>query len=288
MDIVLNDLFWSICTPTQALLMMYGIPPPNVYETVKEVKRILVDKEKMMEKKYFDILENILITYYKGYEHGKIKEISGTEIDKLMKDVEDYTKKLKEIAVEIEKRSQERTIIETYDSVFKLLKHLFGDKSEAELAKEFEKEIVKKGRTDPRNMYVLNVLMEAKKKYKSKKKPTKYEIEDIRKNTTFLINNLVEYGQRKDLVELKKLQLAVNYKDKQGNEKHLDLFLTSPAFIIAESQIKKITDAGKLVDSTQEEFESAIAAQKGKPQKLSERILDTLKLEYGKVDIVLS
>lgn len=280
LDIVLNDIYWSIVTPTQALLMMYGIPPPNVYETVKEVKRIFVDKEKMMEKKYFDILENILITYYKGFEHGKIKEISGTEVDKLLKDAEDYTKKLKEMTVEIEKRSQERIILDTYDNTFKLLKNLFGNKSEKELVMEFEKELVKKGRTDPRNLHILNEIIDAKRKYKSKQKPTKYEIEDIRKNATMVINNLIEYGQRCDLEDIKKSQIRVSLKE----GKHLDLFLTNPMFLIFENKLSKILD-NKIIPAAQEDFESILSQQKGKPSKLSEKTLAAIKKEFGDFEI---
>jgi predicted nucleotidyltransferase len=284
LDIVLNDLYWSIITPTQALLMMYGVPPPNTYETVKEAKRIFVENEKMMEKKYFDILENIVINYYKGFEHGKIKEVSGTEVDKLMKDVEDYTKKLKEMAVEIEKRSQERTIMETYDNTFKLLKSLFGNKSENELIIEFDKELVKKGRTDPKNLHILHELIEAKKKYKSKKKPTKYEIEDIRKNTSVLINSLIEYGQRCDLAQIKKMQVRVGLKD----NKHLDLFLTNPFFILFENSLKKISEKGHLEDSSQEEFENILGQQKGKPQKITQGLLEVIEKEFGDFELYIS
>ena len=281
-DIVMNDIYWSVVTPTQALLMMYGVPPPNVYETVKEVKRIFVEKEKMMEKKYFDILENILITYYKGFEHGKIKEVSGTEVDKLMKDAEDYTKKLKEMTVEIEKRSQERIILETYDNTFKLLKNIFGNKSESELVKEFEKELIKKGRTDPKNLHILNEIIDAKRKYKSKQKPTKYEIEDIRKNATLVINHLIEYGQRKDLVQLRNMQVRLNLRE----NKHLDLFLTNPLFIILDNKLSKINEQNKIEDAGQEEFESILSQQKGKPNKLSEKILEVLKKEFGDFEIL--
>ncbi len=282
LDIVLNDIYWSVVTPTQALLMMYGIPPPNVYETVKEVKRIFVDKEKMMEKKYFDILENILITYYKGFEHGKIKEISGTEVDKLLKDAEDYTKKLKEMTVEIEKRSQERIILDTYENTFKLLKNLFGNKSEKELVIDFEKELVKKGRTDPKNLHILNEIIDAKRKYKSKQKPTKYEIEDIRKNAAMVINHLIEYGQRCDLDQIKKSQIRVGLKD----GKHLDLFLTSPVFLIFENKLLKIIDY-KIQEATQEEFDGVLFAQKGKPSKLDAKTLDAIKKEFGDFELGL-
>lgn len=284
LDIVINDLYWSIVTPTQAILMLYGIPPPNVYETVKEVKRIFVDKEKMMEKKYFDILENILITYYKGYEHGKIKEVSGAEIDKLLKDAEEYTKKLKELTIEIEQKAQERIIMETYDNTFKLLKNLFGNLSETELVKEFEKELVKKGRTDPKNLHILNEVIDSKRKYKSKKKPTKYEIEDVRKNANGLINSLIEYGQRKDLVEIRKMQVRVNYT-RLGKEQHLDLFMTNPAFVLSENALKKIDEEGKMTDGSQEEFETILGQQKGKPSKLNKHILTALKREFGEFEL---
>ncbi len=281
LDIVLNDIYWSVITPTQALLMLYGIPPPNTYETVKEAKRIFVEKEKIMEKKYFDILEDVVINYYKGYEHGKIKEVSGAEVDKLTKDAEDYTKKLKELAVEIEKRSQERTIEETYENVFKILKHLFGSsKSESELVKEFEKELVKKGKTDPKNMHIIHELIDAKKKYKSKKKPTKYEIENIRKNASYLINHLIEYGQRCELHELKKMQARVSY-----DNKHLELFLTNPFFILVDNKLKKITEKGKIEDSTQEEFEGILSTQKGKPNKISDKLIEVLKKEFGNIEL---
>ena len=285
LDIVIGDIYWSVLTPTQALLMLYGVPPPNTYETVNEVKRIFVEQEKLLEKKYLDILENITIHYYKGFEHGKIKEVSGTEVDKLLKDAEDYNKRLRALIEQLESKSQEKTMNETYNNVFKILKHLFGDKPENELVKLVEKELVNKGKTDPKNLKVLHELIDAKKKLKSKKKPTKYEIEDIRKNATYLINSLIEYGQRCDLVDIKKLQLRIKYKDSLGKDKHAELYLTNPAFILDEFKLKKITSEGKLEEAKQDEFENIISSQKGKPQHLSKEILSVLKKNYGDFDI---
>jgi uncharacterized protein (UPF0332 family)/predicted nucleotidyltransferase len=280
LDIVLNDIYWSVITPTQALLMMYGIPPTNPYETVKEFKRIFVETEKLADKKYLDIMENIIITYYKGFEHGKIKEVSGAEVDKLLKDAEDYTKKLKEIAVEIEKRSQERTLQETYDSVFKIMKGLFGNKKEEDLIKDFEKEIIKKGRAEPRHLQILQELLDTKKKYASKKKPTKYEIEDVRKNVSGLINRLVEYGQRCEIAEISKMQLHLFYE----KGKHADVFLTSPIFVFADNKILKLK-GNKLEEGTQQELEGVLYTQKGKPSKLSSKDMAVLEKEFGDFDI---
>lgn len=278
LDIVMGDLYWGVLTPSQALLMLYGLPPPNTYETVKEMKRIFLEKEKMLEKKYIDILEEITIKYYKGYEHEKIKEVSGKDVDRLLKGAESYMKRLKELREQIEKRVQEKTIEEIYTNVFKLLNGLFGKKPEKTLIKEFEKELVNKGRTDPRFLHVLNELIDCKKKYKGKKKPTTYELEQVRKNAVQLINNLIEYGQRCELVDLQKSKVILSFK---GNR--ADLFLTKPAFLIQEGKIKKITD--KIEDASQEEFEKIIREQKGKSEKVTQEILSVLKKELGEFDI---
>lgn len=278
LDIVVGDLYWGVLTPSQALLMLYGLPPPTHKETVSEMKRIFVDKEKMLEKRYIDILETIVIKYYKGYEHEKIKEVSGQEVDKLLKDAEDYMKRLKELREQIEKRTQEKTIEEIYNNVFRILEGLFGKKSETELVKTFEKELVNKGRTDPRFLHILNELIDSKKKYKSKKKPTTHEVEEIRKNAVQLINNLIEYGQRCELADLQRSKVILSYKDK-----HADLFLTNPSFLIQEGKIKKITN--KIEDASKEEFEKILNEQKGKAGKLTQELISLLKKELGDFEI---
>ena len=129
LDLVMGDIYWGVLTPSQALLMLYGLPPPNVKETVKQMKSVFVDKEKMLEKKYIDILEKICIKYYKGYEHEKVKEVSGKEVDELLKDMNDYLKRLKELREQIEKRTSEKTIEDIYKDVFELLESVVGKKS---------------------------------------------------------------------------------------------------------------------------------------------------------------
>ncbi len=278
LDIVMGDIYWGVITPSQALLMLYGLPPPNIKETVPEMKRIFYEKEKLLEKKYIDILDEIVMKYYKGYEHEEIKEVKGVEVDKLLKNAEDYMKRLKELREQIEKRAQEKTVEEVYTNTFKLLEGLFGKKSEAELVKEFEKELVNKGRTDPRFLHVLNELIDSKRKYKSKKKPTSHEVEEIRKNSVQLINSLIEYGQRCEIAELQRSKIIISYKGK-----HADLFLTNPAFLIQEGKIKKVAD--KIEDANQDEFEKIVREQKGKPGKLTAEILALLKKELGDFEI---
>ena len=153
LDIVVHDIYWGVISPSQAMLMLYGLPPPTTKETVSEMKRVFVDKEKLLEKKYWDMLYEIVIKFYKGYEHGEIKEVSGKDVDRLMKNTEDYLKRLKELREDIEKRMMEKTFEEIYNDVFKLNYYMrlgtkpensMGDKSLWDKAEKFLENVLKK------------------------------------------------------------------------------------------------------------------------------------------------
>ena len=280
LDIVMSDIFYGVSMASQGLLMMYGLPPTNVYETVSEMKKIFVEKEKLLEKKYWDILEEIMIKYYKGYEHDNIKEISGAEVDKLLRDSESYLKRLKELREDIEKKMQEKTFGEVYQNVFKIMKSLFGDKSDALLIKEYEKEIINKAKGSPQFLHTLNELVDVKKKYKNKKVPSKYAFESLRKNSFYLIDEIVEYAQRKELGLLQKTKVVLTLKDK-----HAELFLTKPAFLVIENKIKKITD--KIEDADANEFNQVLSKYEGHRVKIDSEVLKLLKKEFGEFDISL-
>lgn len=198
----MTDIFWSVNTPSQALLMLYGLPPPNVKETVKQMKEIFYTKEKMLEKKYIDILEKV-VKYWKDYEHEKIKEISGKEIDQLMKDTEIYLKRLKELRVQIEKRASEKTVEQIHHDVFELLKTVVGKKSQEKMIDSFEKDFVKKGKFSLQHLRILKDVVIARKEFK-KGKMDVHHVDNARKNAQILINDLIEYNQRCELMNGKK------------------------------------------------------------------------------------
>ena len=203
LDVVVNEIFWGITTPSQALLMLYGLPPPTAkHGLVADMKRIFVDKEKMLEKRYINILERV-VEIWRDYEHEKIKEISGVEVDKLVKDTEDYLKRLKELREQIEKRSQEKTIEQIYKDVFTLLKAMFGNKSQDAVIEEFENELVKKAKFSPQHLRILKDIVHARAEFK-KGKSNIHKVDEARKNASILINDIIEYNQRCDLVSKNK------------------------------------------------------------------------------------
>ena len=202
LDMVIGDIYWSVITPSQALLMLYGLPSPVPKHIVTEMKKIFVDKEKMLEKKYIDILEEIVIKYYKGYEHETIKEVSGKEVDKLLKGAEDYMKRLGELRVQIEKRSDENMIEQIYSDVFELMKTIVGKKTQDKTIEDFEK-LVKKGKFAPQDLRILKDVVSARKEFK-KGKLNSHKVDNARKNASILISDLIEYNQRCDLAERSK------------------------------------------------------------------------------------
>jgi len=283
-DILVRDIYWGIVTPSQALLMLNGAPPPTPKQLVSEMKRNFVDNEKMLEKKYIDIVERV-VDLYKDYEHEKLKEIKGEEIDKLIKDSEDYLNRLKDLREQIQKRFQEKTIEQLYKDVFDLLKNIVGGKSQSETVSEFEKEFVKKGKFTQQHMRVLHDIIKAKAELK-KGKSNPIKVDEIRKNSALLINDLIEYSQRAELMNLEKGRMRLRY-NKAGKEMFAELLLSGgEGFLIEGNSIKKITS--KIQESSMKELTDAIERQKAnKSLQVDPKIFDILKRELGDYEIVM-
>ena len=95
-EILEKDIYWAVLNPSQAALMLYGVNPPTPKETIQLMDDIFVKKEKLLEKKYITILANIR-KWYKDLEHEAKKEISGKEIDELLKDSWDYLNRIRKL-----------------------------------------------------------------------------------------------------------------------------------------------------------------------------------------------
>ncbi|MDO8623366.1 MAG: nucleotidyltransferase domain-containing protein [archaeon] len=284
MDMVLGDIYWGIITPSQALLMLYGQAPPTPKQTVTEMENIFVEKEKMLEKKYITILEKI-VGIYKDYEHEKLKEIKGAEVDKLLEDSESYLKRLKELRVQIEKRAQEKTIEQIYHDTFELLKSMLGNKSESLLISEFEKQMIRTAKFPPEYFRILKNIVSARSEFKKGKSST-HKVEEARKNASILINGLIEYSQRCDMVSLEKGRMRLKYKE-SGQEKNAELLhFNNLSFLLRPNSIKKITD--KIQDSNAEELSKEIESKKTqKIVEINPKIFELLKKELGDFEIIL-
>jgi uncharacterized protein (UPF0332 family)/predicted nucleotidyltransferase len=204
-EIGMEDTFLAILTPSQAALMLYGIPPPTPRETPEVMEEVFVKKEKLLEKEFIEILRrNIMVR--KEVEHGTKKSVSGSEVDDLVKDAEKYLKRLTELFKEIQKRKEEEGILHTYENVITVVRDVLrlegiSKVNDSELAKLFEKEIIHSGVLPAKYSRVLREIEEAKRHYDAGKL-NKAEILKVQKDSRELVRVLVEHIQRKRGIEL--------------------------------------------------------------------------------------
>lgn len=281
LDVFIHDIYWSVLTPSQALLMLYGLPPPTPKQTVPEIKKIFVDKEKMLEKKYLGMLEKIVKTY-KDFEHEKIKEISGTQLDSFIKDTEAYLERLKQLRKQIEKRSQEKTIEQIYNDIMGLLEAIVGKKPQTTVFSGFD-ELVKQGKFTQQHSKILKNIISARAEFK-KGKLDSHKVDDARKNASILINDLIEYSQRTDLIAMEKSRMILSYND-SGKRKTAELLHSSGAsFLFYDGKVRKIKD--KIADSDMKEV-SLYLEKKEKRIEINPHIFELVKKELGDFEIIL-
>ncbi len=298
-EIGMEDIYYAILTPSQAALMMFGIPPPTPKETPQMMKEIFVDKEKLLEEKYIKILEDN-IRVRKEIEHGTKKELSGKELDELMKNANDYLVRIKELFAQIEKIRSEEEILHVYDTIATIIRDVLKlegveKAKDEEIVKIFEAELVHKNKIPAKFLRMLNSLIKAKKDYEEKKL-TKPEVERVKKDSGQFIKFLVEYIQRKRGREIERTKIRVKHGEKYGEV----ILLGNTAFIIhdidaeekdiSKADIKPDGSLGITEKSSLEELEKALAGIEI-PAKvfIKEPIFENLKNIFGKdVEIMIN
>ncbi|MBW2986566.1 nucleotidyltransferase domain-containing protein [Candidatus Woesearchaeota archaeon] len=287
-----EDFFWSTFTPSQAALMLYGIPPPAPKETAELMRDVFVKKEKLLDEKDIKVLEKVL-QVRKDAEHGVKKIISGKEIDDLVTSCDKYLKRLKKLFTQIEKIKQEEAVLHTYETIVTIVRDILtmeGEKkiSEADIVKLFETACVDTAKIPAKYCRMLREVIKAKKSFDSGKL-TKNEIEDLKKNARDLIKYLVEYMQRKRGRELQKAKIKIKHGEKYGevtllgNTAFLIKNLDAEERVMEKAKINSDGSLGPLQKSNIEEFEKALAEAKI-PQRafIKEPVFDSLRKIFGK------
>lgn len=299
-EIGMEDLYYATLTPSQAALMLYGVPPPTPRETAEIMEDIFVKKEKILEKKFVDILKkNVQIR--KDLEHGTLKEITGKDLDKMIKDSKLFMERIEKLFDQIQEEMNKKNVLHLYDEIMTIIRDVLKlegiEKSQdVELIKLFEDELISTAKVPAKYLRELNEVIDAKNKY-DKGKLTKTEIEKARKGSLGLIKFLIEYMQRKRGQSLERAKIRVKHGNKYGEITLLD----KQAFIIfdidnkvgseiTKADINKDGSLGVTEKSNLEEFEHALAKAK-LPERafIKEPIFEDLKRLFGKdVEVLLS
>lgn len=291
-DIGMEDIFYALLTPSQAALMLYGVPPPTPRETPELLRDIFVKKEKLIEDKYVATLEKV-INIRKELEHGTKKEVTGKEIDEVLKAAEEYLDRVKKLFEQIESAKQEESMVHIYETVTTVIRDALkmegAEKvAEPEIPKLFEEELVSKGKIPAKFSRMLKDIIKAKKDYDAKKL-TKAEVEKVKKESGSFIRVIVEYIQRKRGRELEKTRIRFKHGEKYGEA----ILLGDTAYFIddidaAEKAVKKASikpdgSIGATEKSSLEEMEEDLAKIRI-PDKvfIKQPIFNDLKKLFGK------
>jgi uncharacterized protein (UPF0332 family)/predicted nucleotidyltransferase len=298
-DMGMEDTFYAILTPSQAAIMLYGLPPPTPKETPEVLEEIFVKKEKMLEQKYVDILK-ANVDLRKAIEHGERKELSGTELDVYVKNAEKFLERIKKLFAQIELKHNEKSVLHLYDEIVTIIRDVLKMEGieraqDEEIIKLFEDELISTGKVPARYLRDLNEIVEAKRKHDGKKL-TKNDIENARKGSGGLIRFLIEYMQRKRGKEMERAKIRVKHGEKYGEIVLLDKVafvihdVDAKELAIEKAQINPDGSLGTLETSNLEDFEKELA-KKRMPQRvfIKEPIFEDIKRIFGKhVEVLLS
>ncbi|HIH32207.1 TPA: nucleotidyltransferase domain-containing protein [Candidatus Woesearchaeota archaeon] len=298
-EIATEDFFWATLTPTQAAIMLYGLPPPTPKETPEVMSDIFVSKEKMLEQEYVEILRKVLKTR-KDIEHGDKKIVSGKEIDSLIEDSKKYLKRMNDLFKQIEELKEAESVKHNYETVVTVVRDILKLEgiekiSDTDILKSFEQEVIHKGLIPEKYLGMLKDIVKTKKDYDINKL-SKTEVHESNKDAREFIKFLVEYIQRKRGRELDRVKIRVKHGNKFGEV----IILDKKAFIVhdidnEEKEISKadVSPEGRLIninESSLEELEHALA-RIDIPQKtfIKETLFENLKSIFGKdVEILIN
>ncbi|MDO8556726.1 MAG: hypothetical protein Q7R96_06160, partial [Nanoarchaeota archaeon] len=281
--IVAEDIYYAALNPSQAALMLYGIPPPTPKETVKLLEEIFVNKEKILEKKYVDTLEKIR-KYYKDIEHGTIKDVTGKEVDQLITETEEFLKRIDKLFKQIEKKTDKQAVEEFTQAIHKGIADILTVekmKGTGNIEKDYKlligKSIIPK--SFDKNIKDIEDL--------KKKELSRFEQNKIIRENTFLIRILSEHIQRKKALELEKAHIKFKYGEKFGEIYLLDKMAFLLEDVEGEKRVNKadITEKGGIKNiqtSTLQELETALV-NTPIPAKvyIKEQLFEDLRNTYG-------
>ncbi len=288
----MEDTFYAILTPSQAALMLYGMPPPTPKETPELMREVFVKKEKLLEEEYIKILENN-IKIRKDLEHKVKKELTGKEVDKLLSDSQKYLKRIKKLFKQIDKIKEEEKLIKTYESTITMLRDILilenmEKVKEKDIFSAVEEELINKGKMPQKYLRMIKSIITAKKDYDAGKL-TKTDLHNVNKISQSLHKFLLEYIQRKRGKEIEKARIRVKHGKLYGEI----VLLGKTAFINhdLDAEEKRISKAdigkdGSLVnirESSMEELDHALANEKI-PKKVFVKppVFEKIKDIFGK------
>ena len=270
-DIAVEEMWYATITPSQAAIMLAGFPPPAPRETPEVLRELFVKKEKLFDEKHVKFLERVIKTH-KDVEYGTKKTITGTEVQEMLEQAEEYLKALGELYQRIEERAERDRVLHTYENVMTIMRDILTLSGAKKVAPDdairlFEKEVVHKGHLPERTLRQVRELEKAKREYDAGKL-TKAESAAIQRDTGDLLKTLIEHVQRIRGRELERVRVRLQHGEKVGEllilgmQAFLTIDLDSPERDIRTARLTPEGGLADAKDSSLEDLERAIAEAK--------------------------
>ncbi|MBT3304285.1 hypothetical protein HN592_04020 [Candidatus Woesearchaeota archaeon] len=293
----MEDMFWATLNPSQAALMLYGLPPPTPKETPELLRDIFVKKEKLLEDEYVKILEKIIKTR-KDMEHNPKLDLSGKELDDLMKGARKYLERIKKLFEQIQQENEKDSVAKVYEDVLDSMRDalkLDGIENikDEDVEMKFKNNLITTGKISQKALRIFKELSKAKADYE-KNKLTKAEVEKVKREVPQLMRAIMDYVNRARGKEIAKTKIRIKHGDKFAEV----TLLGDKAFIVddidaktKEIKVAKINKDGSISGekkATLAELEKALVDMKI-PEKvfIKQPIFDDLKKRYGSESEVL-
>lgn len=228
-----QDIFYAVINPAQAALMLYGLSPPTPKETSRLLEEVFVKKEKILEQKYVDTLERVRI-FFKKIEHGKVQEVTGAEIDKLIADSEDFLKRINKLFIQIVGKKEKESFDQVNKEITAMIQDLMVDSNikSPNLELGFKKYCMKEGIPE-KLVDDFKLFNKSYKDFKAKKL-SKAESDKIKREVRTFMRVLEDHIQRKKFMGVERAKVRFKHGDKFGEI----LLLKDVAFIIKDVSAK--------------------------------------------------
>jgi uncharacterized protein (UPF0332 family) len=294
-NLVESDIYWATLTPSQAALMVYGVPPPTPKETIKLMEDIFVDKEKLLEPEFVDILKNNR-KHYKDIEHGDLKEITGAQVDKLLNDSERYLQRIKKLFEQLYELKEKESLSHIKDNVLTITRDLLKTQDlekvkDSDMEKLFQEKLVDTGIVPNKYHSILKKLLV---KIHDKGKLTKNEITALKKEAEEYLKFIIETIQRIRIRNIESSKVRIHHEKKTGEI----FFFENDVFVIKDIEDRNDISKGKiekntisdLKKSSYEDLEKHVdSVKKIERPKLNDIMIESIKKIFGdEFEIVLN
>jgi predicted nucleotidyltransferase/uncharacterized protein (UPF0332 family) len=298
-NMITEELYYAMLNPSQAALMLYGLPPMTYKETPILLRKVFV-KNKMLEEKYVKWLGDI-IKLRKDLEAGKRKmsEFNAAMLKEQSARCENYIKRMLKLFDAIRKenfaedvKKMEFLISESIKKAYKASARKAPKKA---VYTHFKKNFIDTGDMHKSEWNTLKYFENVKKAFE-KDKLTKQELSIAKDMLESFIRDVDYYVAHPKVKKTRQITAHMRFKHQEGVG---DLWIIDRDIFIVPNikhpEIKilagKLTKTDKITEAKKTTFDSFMRAKSkaapAREQRIADSTIESMKKLFKDVEIIL-